>query len=261
MGNHETIKYLIAGFSGQDNIISAPKLYVRYTGDITSAILLNQIVFFSDKSKRTDGFFYKSYKEWEEESCLSERQVRYAAKKLKDMGIIDTKLMKANGAPTVHYKLLFDKFAESILTFCQNGNSHNVRIEPDNMSESLTDITTDITTDVLTTTPQAVEKPLIQFFEEELMIRLSPMQMQKTLSYADDFFDGDKVVRHAITLAADKNKKNFAFVEFLLRDWLNNKAESLNSVLAYEKEKFGKVTAGRSNYQKSTKPNLDQFRD
>jgi hypothetical protein len=146
MSNYSDIRDLIRRFSGQENVFTVPKVYVQYTGDLTTAVLLNQIVFYSDKSKRTDGFFYKTYKEWEEEVCLTERQVRHSVNKLKDHGVLETKLMKANGSPTVHYKLKYDKLVESILTKCQNPILQNVSIQSDNKSESLTEITTETTT-------------------------------------------------------------------------------------------------------------------
>jgi uncharacterized phage protein (TIGR02220 family) len=147
LSNYTAIRELIKRLSGQENTFTVPKMYVEYTGDLTTAVLLNQIVFYSDKSKRQDGFFYKTYKEWEEECCLSERQVRHSVKKLKDKGVLETKLMKANGSPTVHYKLEYDKLVESILTFCKIPNLHSVRNQPDNMSDSLTEITTENTTE------------------------------------------------------------------------------------------------------------------
>ncbi|WP_431613403.1 conserved phage C-terminal domain-containing protein [Bacillus pfraonensis] len=146
MSNYNTIRTIISQISGQENIVVVPKLFVKLTGDLTTAILLNQIVFYSDKSKRTDGFFYKTYKEWEEEICLTERQVRYSTKKLVNAGFVETTLKKANGAPTVHYKLDFNKLLDSILTNCQNGNLQIVGMEPDKTSESLTEITTENTT-------------------------------------------------------------------------------------------------------------------
>lgn len=146
MSNYNTIRTIISQMSGQENIVVVPKLFVKLTGDLTTAILLNQIVFYSDKSKRKDGFFYKTYKEWEEEICLTERQVRYSTKKLVAYGYVETALKKANGAPTVHYKLDFDKLLDSILTNCQNGTLHIVGMEPDKMSESLTENTTETTT-------------------------------------------------------------------------------------------------------------------
>ncbi|MCQ6531117.1 conserved phage C-terminal domain-containing protein [Bacillus mycoides] len=146
MSNYNTIRTIISQISGQENIVVVPKLFVKLTGDLTTAILLNQIVFYSDKSKRTDGYFYKSHKEWEEEICLTKRQVSYSTAKLKEMGLVETKLMKANGAPTLHYKLDYDKLVQWIVTNCNNGKSQNVTIDSNNLSESLTEITTEITT-------------------------------------------------------------------------------------------------------------------
>lgn len=139
MSNYEAIKALIAQTSGQKNTLTIPKIYVELTGDLTTALLLNQIVFYSDKSKRNDGYFYKTYKDWEQELLLTERQVRNSANKLKKIGLIETKVMKANGSPTVHYKLDYDKLVDSILTKCQIRNLQNVRNETDKTSESLTE--------------------------------------------------------------------------------------------------------------------------
>lgn len=150
MNNYSAIRALVTKFSGQHNTFTVPKIFVKLTGDFTTAILLNQIVFYSDKSKRTDGFFYKTYKEWEEEVCLTERQVRYSANKLKKMGLIETKLKRANGAPTVHYKLHYDKLVESILTKCQIPSLQNVGIHSDKVSETLTETTTENTTETTT---------------------------------------------------------------------------------------------------------------
>ncbi|MDA1657902.1 conserved phage C-terminal domain-containing protein [Bacillus cereus group sp. TH150LC] len=150
MSNYNTIRTIISQISGQENIVVVPKLFVKLTGDLTTAILLNQIVFYSDKSKRTDGFFYKTYKEWEEEICLTERQVRYSTKKLVNDGLVETALKKANGAPTVHYKLDYNKLVESILTLCQNPTLQSVGIHSDKTSESLTEITTETTTKITT---------------------------------------------------------------------------------------------------------------
>ncbi|MGG5770636.1 conserved phage C-terminal domain-containing protein, partial [Bacillus wiedmannii] len=150
MSNYNMIRTIISQISGQENIVVVPKLFVKLTGDLTTAILLNQIVFYSDKSKRTDGYFYKSHKEWEEEICLTKRQVSYSTAKLKEMGLVETKLMKANGAPTLHYKLDYDKLVQWIVTNCNNGKSQNVTIDYNNMSQSLTEITTETTTETTT---------------------------------------------------------------------------------------------------------------
>lgn len=136
MSNYTNIRELLREFNGQDNVFTIPRIYVKFAGDLSTAILLNQIVYYSDKSKRSDGFFYKSYADWEHEICLTERQVRYAANKLKKAGLIETKLAKVDGAPTVHYRLDYDKLLDSILTFCEDANGNFVRNVPDDLSVS-----------------------------------------------------------------------------------------------------------------------------
>ena len=133
--------------SGQDSVITIPKIYIDFTGDLTTAAILNQLVFYSDKGKRSDGFFYKSYKEWEEETGLTKRQVSYSIGKIKDLGLVETKLKKANGSPTIHYKLDYDKLLDSIVTKCHYRLEQNVTIDSDKVSQSLTENTTEITTE------------------------------------------------------------------------------------------------------------------
>lgn len=109
---------LIKEFAGQSNILTVPVAFIRYAGTLEAALLLSQILYWSDKTE--DGWFYKSYKEWEEEISLGEYDVRKAAKSLKDKGVLETRLKKANGAPTVHYRLNEANFSESILQFLKN---------------------------------------------------------------------------------------------------------------------------------------------
>ena len=189
MSNYNTIRTIISQISGQENIVVVPKLFIKLTGDLTTAVLLNQIVFYSDKSKRTDGYFYKSHKEWQEEICLTKRQVSYSTAKLKEMGLVDTKLMKANGAPTLHYKLDYDKLVDWIVTNCNNGKSQNVTMDSNNMSQSLTEITTETTTKKKTScqkfSTSDLENAKLLF---ELMLLNNPSAKEPNLEkWANDF--------------------------------------------------------------------------
>lgn len=132
------MKLLIATYSGNERHITIPKIYLELTNDYPTAALLNQMIFWSDKTKRRDGFFYKTYKEWEEETFLSEYQVRRASKKLKELGFLETKLKKANGSPTLHYKLDMDALSESIVEKLKNRNQRNLSIDSEVTKESLT---------------------------------------------------------------------------------------------------------------------------
>ncbi|MGG3873189.1 hypothetical protein [Brevibacillus laterosporus] len=119
---------LIQHLTGQKNLLTVPKVFVEYCNDFTAALLLSQIIFWADRTESEDGYFFKSYKDWEEEICLTEYQVRRSTKRLEELDILETKLKKANGAPTVHYRLKKDQFSESILKFLQNRILKNSRI-------------------------------------------------------------------------------------------------------------------------------------
>lgn len=138
MGNYDNMKTIISGFSGNERIIAIPKVYIEITGEYHAAALLNQMIFWSDKTKRKDGYFYKTYSEWEEETGLTEYQVRRATNKLKALGLVDTKLKKANGSPTVHYHIKYEEVSDSILKKLKNRNQSNLGIETKETKESLT---------------------------------------------------------------------------------------------------------------------------
>jgi hypothetical protein len=105
-------------FAGQANTLTIPRLFVRLLGSLDSALFLNQLVFWSDKGSRPDGFIWKSRKEWAEELTLTDYAIRKATEQLEKMGLLETKLLKANAAPTLHYRLdlgaLYEELVELV---------------------------------------------------------------------------------------------------------------------------------------------------
>lgn len=148
MNNYrEEIFRLITSFCGQQNVITIPAILIHYTGDRDTALFLSQVLYWDGKTQNPDGWFYKTYNEWEAEICMNEYEVRKAKNKLVEMGILETRLKKANGSPVVHYRLKKDRFSESILQFLKNPSCNFSRNQPENISESITEITTETTTE------------------------------------------------------------------------------------------------------------------
>ncbi|MEX3715409.1 DnaD domain protein [Cytobacillus horneckiae] len=87
-------------------------------------------------------------------------------------------------------------------------------------------------------TTTTAENP-VQLFEQ-LLCRLSPIQMNSIYQWVDDFKGNVEIINAAIKLADDRNKRNFGFVEFLLKEWFNNNLMTIDRVRAYEQEKFNK---------------------
>lgn len=144
MSKHKDAIALIKALTGQANVLTIPRVFVDYTGSLDCALFLSQVIYWSDKGD-SEGWFYKSYGEWEQELCLTEYQVRKAAKHLAAMGILETKLKKANGSPTLHYRLDFERFSESILKKLKNPILSNSRIQPLKSGQSITETTAEIT--------------------------------------------------------------------------------------------------------------------
>lgn len=113
MNNQQALFALIRQAAGQANVLTIPRVFITLSGSIPSALFLSQVIYWSDRSGRADGWFYKTTRDWQEEIALSRREVEAARAALK--GIIETKVMKANGVPTLHYRVNIPALTASLL--------------------------------------------------------------------------------------------------------------------------------------------------
>lgn len=162
MSNQQQLINVIKSFAGQANILAVPVVFIRFCGgDLAAAILLSQIIYWSDKSSRSDGWFYKSFREWDEEISLTQFQVSKATRKFRDDGFLEIKRKMANGHPTNHYKLNTDVFANAIIKFLDNeetsqsimnkldnGLSINSTMDYEETSQSITETTSETTSQI-----------------------------------------------------------------------------------------------------------------
>jgi len=119
----------ISSVIGQKNIIPVPVEFVHFIGDYNTAALLNQIIYWTDRTKDPEGWFYKSYANWHEELALSKYQVNRAAGVLKSMKLIETQVKKVNGDPTLHYRLDTDVFINLFGKHLQERNKNNNQLQ------------------------------------------------------------------------------------------------------------------------------------
>ena len=102
--------------------IDFKKIYVDIAGDLIAGLMLSQIVFWylpdkngnSKMRVRKDGYDWiaKSNTEWYDEIRITEWQAPRALNILEEKGIIEKRLYKFDGAPTIHIRLIQDKFME-----------------------------------------------------------------------------------------------------------------------------------------------------
>lgn len=111
MSNQKQVISLIRAISGQANILTIPRVYIALTKSHRAALLLSQCVYWSDKTTDNDGWFYKSAKEWRSELGMPKGAVDTA---LKVLPWIETRIKKANGAPTRWYRVRLEALADAV---------------------------------------------------------------------------------------------------------------------------------------------------
>lgn len=210
MDNRNQIKEVIKSFSGKDNSINIPIVYIKLLDDYTTAAFLNQLVYWSDRTKRTDGYFYKTHKEWQIEMCLSRYQVDRAINKLKKLELLEVVKKKANGAPTLHYRLDMDKLTNWICEKLTNGNERNSQMDLLETDKSLTEITTEINKHRET---DETSKSF-QYISNNLEIIQSPLKAQQLEEVINDFKDNKLDI---VTVATDYCKENNKGINYLIK--------------------------------------------
>jgi hypothetical protein len=159
MNNFDAVKSLLLDIAGQSNIIAVPRLLIKVMNDsLGGGVFLSQLIYWSDKGSDKNGWFYKTYDEWEEETTLSKYKIRKYTEELTKIGILETKIKKANGAPTVHYRLQITALIEWIVK--------NLTMESEVASQSLTETTTETTFKHATPEKNGVAE-VEAFFEEK----------------------------------------------------------------------------------------------
>lgn len=116
MSNNEfrnTVLAVISRFVGQTNTLTVSVPLIDATGSIKAALLLSQLIYWTDRSTIAGGWVAKTYDSWYDEIRLSKDEARAAIHALRAAGV-ETKLAKWNGAPTVHYRINREVFSEWI---------------------------------------------------------------------------------------------------------------------------------------------------
>jgi hypothetical protein len=134
------VQTLIARFVGQANVLTIPREFIRWTGDIEAALLLSQLLYWSERTSDPDGWIYKSAREWEEEIGISTYSLRKARKALEPFGV-ESVVRTQNNVPTVHYRINQDQFYKCILRILQMHSSISQNAFGENAKTTYTETT------------------------------------------------------------------------------------------------------------------------
>ena len=95
-----------------DRPIAFHRVYAKISGGITSGLMLSQAMYWSTRTNDSEGWFYKTADEWEEETALSRREQETARMRLRNTGFWEEKL---RGVPArLHFRIDLDKLISSL---------------------------------------------------------------------------------------------------------------------------------------------------
>lgn len=245
------LRKILSQFAGK-NLIAVPTILVELTGDWTMAVMLNQLLYWSGKGSRTDGYIYKSMNDWQEEIKIVSD---YSIRKFKKLPYIETKIKKVGGTPTTHYKINYDillKELGNIDSELLNSTIQNVENDDSINREYLQLIKTDES--VLPESEKTTNREDHQLMIEALM-KLTKMDM-KIKSNAGRIARASKELR----LAGYKPNDVAEFGKYWKNDWrwkANKEPPTLNIILT----DIGKMKNLKPDIKKEVNEKLDRAKE
>ncbi|MBN1857119.1 MAG: hypothetical protein JW846_09225 [Dehalococcoidia bacterium] len=98
----------------QERVFALPQNYLFLTGDANSALLLSQLVYWSERTTDPEGWVFKSLPDWGRELNLHRRTLEHARRRLMQLGLIETSIKQAYRCPTTHYRICRETLEHSI---------------------------------------------------------------------------------------------------------------------------------------------------
>lgn len=104
----------------RSDIRTVSALIAKALGDQNAAMMAVRLLYWFPRSKKAGAWVYKSWRDWNAECNLSQAQVKRVHSKgfLETIGIERT-IMKANGTPTVHYRLDENQMVRRLAEFLE----------------------------------------------------------------------------------------------------------------------------------------------
>lgn len=99
--------------------------FVVITGSVNAALLLSQILYWSPRTKKAGGWFYKCTSDWMKETGLTRHQIVSARRRLVRINVISE--MRRGIPATVNFRLNKDILAELLDSSCPKSGQPVVR--------------------------------------------------------------------------------------------------------------------------------------
>jgi len=119
-------------------LLSSPIAYyatlAKIGGGVTAGVFLSQLIYWTGRSKKADGWLWKNADEMEAETGLTRAEQETARRKLRERGFIQERLA---GVPaTLHYRVDLDAILEAVAQFgkkCESSLAESAKLDSPNL--------------------------------------------------------------------------------------------------------------------------------
>jgi hypothetical protein len=120
--NTENLRDLANNLLMEEVVSFRPDL-ARVFGGIRNALMLSQALYWTANAaaKKRGGWFYKSAREWEEETAMTRGEQRRARGELAEAGVFNTELR--GSPPTTWYRVDLDLVRSAMVHFRKSGKA------------------------------------------------------------------------------------------------------------------------------------------
>jgi len=105
MGARDDILDIARQHLGHDNLLTVPRSFIELTGDHFSALMLSQLLYWTERATDPEGWVYKSHAEWKEELGMGRSVVDRSRRRLVTLGLMQETYRKARGMRVMHFRL------------------------------------------------------------------------------------------------------------------------------------------------------------
>jgi len=106
--------------------IAFHRIFAQIAGSATGGLFLSQLWFWKDKGHDKDGWIYKTYEEWQDETLLSRSELDRARSRLRKLGILEE---QKKGVPCkIYYRINETRLESELIQFAES-NKQDRRIQ------------------------------------------------------------------------------------------------------------------------------------
>ena len=138
MGPRDEVLDILKECEEHMRLVSIPTAFVELTGDVSSACLLSQLLYWTGRTTNAEGWVYKSHAEWKHELGMGRCVVDRARKRLSELGVLQQTCRMVNGRRTMHFRIDLAALRTAILsrTGRQESRVPESRIAADRCAEN-----------------------------------------------------------------------------------------------------------------------------